>query len=357
MKLGIIGGGQLGQMLALAGIPLGIESTVLSRETNPPAAVCARVVRNWEDLAGLELATYELEHVPLAKAQALAQQVPLYPPWRALKVSQDRLLEKNFLRSLNIPTAPYQSVTSLAELEAALSHIPLPAILKSRQFGYDGHGQFRIQELAQTQEAWQAISAPAILEGRVNFERELSIIAVRSRTGEMVFYPLIENRHQKGILRVSFAPAPVAQALQNLAQSYAEQVLRALDYVGTITLELFQVGEHLIANEIAPRVHNSGHWTIEGARTSQFENHLRAIASLPLGQTAPTGVSVMFNLIGGTPPVEKALSFPGAHLHLYGKEPRAGRKLGHLTLWAPEAGELRQIFPRVQELVANYAQG
>ena len=357
MKLGIIGGGQLGQMLALAGIPLGIESTVLSREAQPPAAACARIVSNWADLAGLEAVTYELEHVPLAKAQALAEQVPLYPPWQALEVSQDRLREKDFLRSLNIPTAPYQAVANLTELRGALAQIPAPAILKSRQFGYDGRGQFRIQEPAQAQEAWQAISAPAILEGTVNFERELSIIAVRSRSGETAFYPLIENRHQKGILRVSFAPAPVTFALQNLAQSYAERVLRTLDYVGTITLELFQIGEQLIANEIAPRVHNSGHWTIEGARTSQFENHLRGVLGLPLGPTDPTGVSVMFNLIGGVPPVKEALSFPGAHLHLYGKEPRAGRKLGHLTLWAPEADELRPVFPRVQELVTNYSAG
>jgi 5-(carboxyamino)imidazole ribonucleotide synthase len=250
--------------------------------------------------------------------------------------------EKTLFRQLGISTAPFASIDSFEELEAALADIGLPAVLKTRRFGYDGKGQVMLREHSDAASAWQTLGgASLILEGFVSFERELSIVAARNRIGETAFYPLVENIHQDGILSRTLAPAPgLTSELQATAESYATRVLDALNYVGVLAIELFQVGDTLLANEMAPRVHNSGHWSIEGAETSQFENHLRAVAGWTLGSTAPRGQSVMLNLIGSIPDTALVLRVPGAHLHLYDKAPRPGRKLGHITLRADDPENL-----------------
>ena len=305
--------------------------------------------------------TYEFENVPVAAARFLAERVPVYPPPAALEAAQDRLVEKTFFQKLGVATPPFAPVDSQADLDAAIAQIGLPAVLKTRRLGYDGKGQIILREPADAATAWAALGdAPLILEGWVPFERELSILAARGRNGETAFFPLVENHHRDGILRLSLAPAPgITPALQSAAEQIASRALAALDYVGVLAIELFQVTRGLeiggrgwtgasspvprpsslvtVVNEMAPRVHNSGHWTIEGAETSQFEQHLRAVLGLPLGATAARGFSAMVNLIGALPDPAAVLAIPGAHLHLYGKQPRAGRKLGHITLRADDA--------------------
>jgi 5-(carboxyamino)imidazole ribonucleotide synthase len=269
------------------------------------------------------------------------------------------------LNRLGIPTPPFAAIGSRAELETAIAQIGLPAVLKTRRLGYDGKGQVVIRSPGQLSSAWEALGgAPLILEGFVDFTRELSVLAARGRDGATVCYPLIENHHHDGILRLSRAPASgVSSQLQALAESFAIRVLDALEYVGVLAIELFEIEEgrttgdgrmnssRLVANEMAPRVHNSGHWTIEGAETSQFENHLRAILGLPLGSTAPRGYAAMVNLIGTLPDPAALLSVPGAHLHLYGKAPRPGRKLGHVTLRADTPSELDTRLATLQSLL------
>lgn len=329
-------------MLALAAAPLDISCTVLDPAGDACAAVAAGHIRAaFDDAAALadlstscDVVTFEFENVP---AEALAAVRSPRPPAGALAASQDRLTEKQLFEKLGVATAPYRAVISLEELHAAVGELGAPAVLKTRRLGYDGKGQARISHPEDVAEAWRAIGeAPAILEGLVEFERELSIVAVRGADGETAFYPLTENVHRDGILRESRAPAAVdgagAASLAQTARRYAQSLLDDLDYVGVLALELFQHGARLLANEFAPRVHNSGHWTIDAAPTSQFENHIRAVAGLPLGATEPATECVMLNLIGGAPPVDELLAVPGAHLHLYGKEPRPGRKIGHVTL-------------------------
>jgi 5-(carboxyamino)imidazole ribonucleotide synthase len=315
--VGCLGGGQLGRMLALAGAPLGVRLRFL----DPSAVACAGdvgelLVGAYDDPAclgrladGADAVTYEFENVPVAAART----VGAVPDPRALELGQDRLVEKELFRSLGIATAPFGS----------LDEVGLPALVKSRRLGYDGKGQRVVETTGPLDEN-------ELAEGIVPFERELSIVAVRGRTGETAFYPVTENEHRGGILAVSRAPAPGAR--QREAEEIAARLLEELGYVGVLAVELFEAGGNLIANEFAPRVHNSGHWTIDGAETSQFENHLRAILGLPLGVTAAHGSSVMVNLVGKLPPLERLLSIPGAHVQLYGKEPRQGRKLGHVTL-------------------------
>lgn len=363
---GIIGGGQLGRMLALAGVPLGLKARVLEPTLDAPAAIVAeQVVGAYDDAEalaqfalGLDVITYEFENVPVEAAQLLARDVPVFPPPAALEAAQDRLSEKSLFLSLGIETAPFRAVERYTELEAAVADIGLPSILKTRRFGYDGKGQFVLRTPADCAAAWAELSGqPLILEGFVPFQRELSIIAVRGRDGATASYPLIENQHRDGILRLSRAPASdVPIGLQALAESYAARVMDALGYVGVLAIELFQLPTtngtlRLLANEMAPRVHNSGHWTIEGAETSQFENHLRAVLGLPLGQTMPRGAVAMINLIGTLPDCDAVLAIPGAHLHLYGKEPRPGRKLGHVTLLAETSKLLDKRLARLQALV------
>lgn len=277
-------------------------------------------------------------------ARELARSLPVYPPPRALEVAQDRLAEKRFFRSLGIPTAEFEPVDSLEDLEAAVARVGLPAVLKTRRMGYDGKGQRVVATLSEAREAWQALGCTGLLlEGWVPFHRELSVLAVRSEAGEAVCYPVVENHHESGILRLSLAPAPgLDPLLAERAHAYARRALEALDYVGVLCLELFEVDGKLAANELAPRVHNSGHWTIEGAATSQFANHVRAVAGLPLGCTAPRGCCAMVNLIGERPDPAAVLRVPGTSYHWYGKAVRPGRKVGHVTVCADRPEELEQ---------------
>lgn len=358
MRVGILGGGQLGRMIALAGYPLGVRFRHIGSPQDTSAGqVSEQVTAEYEDTEaliqfaeGLDVVTYESENVPLDAAGVLSEFVSVQPSLTALRTAQDRLNEKIAFAELGIPTAPYAQVDSFEELEAAAARIGYPGVLKTRRLGYDGKGQFVVRRPDELQMAWDRLgSSGLILEGLVPFDRELAIISVRGRNGQTLFYPLIENHHADGILRVSYAPAPdTPEGLQSIAEDYATRVLDALDYVGVLAIELFQVGAQLIANEMAPRVHNSGHWTIEGAETSQFENHVRAILGYPLGSTDPVGHSVMVNLIGVIPPVEHILQYSEAHLHLYGKVPRPGRKVGHVTLRADDARTARQHAEKIR---------
>jgi 5-(carboxyamino)imidazole ribonucleotide synthase len=344
MTIGVLGGGQLGRMLALAGYPLGLRFRFFDPSSQAPAGHLAELISaNYDDLkelerfaAGLDLVTYEFENVPAASAHFLTDRVPVYPPPTALEAAQDRLAEKTLFRRLGIPVPNFAPVNTFLEFKNALEAVGLPAVLKTRRLGYDGKGQFVLRQPNDAQRAWEAIGgSPLLLEGFIYFERELSILAVRGKDGESRFYPLIENHHQDGILRLSLAPAPnLTPALQTQAEDYATRVIEALGYVGVLAIELFQYEGRLLANEMACRVHNSGHWTIEGAATSQFENHLRAICGLPLGAAAALGCSAMLNLIGAAPEPRQVLAIPETHLHLYGKSARPGRKLGHVTVRA-----------------------
>jgi 5-(carboxyamino)imidazole ribonucleotide synthase len=361
VKVGVLGGGQLGWMLARAGDPLGIRCRFLDPSPEAPAGRAGElVVGAYDDpvalgrfAQGLELATYEFENVPVGTARELAERLTVLPPPRALEVAQDRLTEKQFFESVDIPVPSWCAVASLADLDRAVAELGCPAVLKTRRLGYDGKGQEVIREPGEVERAWARLGGvPLVLEAFVRFDRELSILAVRGRDGATACYPLVENLHAGGILRRSLGPAPgVLSEVQARAESHARRVLDALAYVGVLAIELFQVGDRLLANEMAPRVHNSGHWTIEGAETSQFENHLRAVAGLPIGPTAPLGVSAMLNLIGTLPDRDTVLAIPGAHLHLYGKALRPGRKLGHVTLRADDATELDRLRARLAPLI------
>ena len=342
MQIGIVGGGQLGQMLALAAEPLGMGVRTLDPSPDAPAGqVCELIVADYNDelaltkLAdGADVVTYEFENVPDHAARFLAERVAVYPPPGALQVAQDRVAEKMAFEGADIPVPETAAVSTQGDLAEALGRIGTPAILKTRRLGYDGKGQSVLRSSGDIERAWQHVhEAPSILESFLEFDREVSIIGVRGREGEMAFYPLVENHHREGILRLSLAPAPqVTPELQAHAEEYLTRLFEKLDYVGVLALELFQLGDRLLANEMAPRVHNSGHWSIEGAETSQFENHIRAVAGLPLGSTASVGHSAMLNVIGSPVDPDQVLGRPGVHLHDYGKEPRPGRKLGHITI-------------------------
>lgn len=341
MRVGILGGGQLGRMLALAAHPLGVRCTVLDPSADPCAAqVCDHIRGEFDDHASLyrlvqasDVVTYEFENVPVESARWLADRVPVYPPPRALEVSQDRLVEKTFFQSMGIPTPPFAAVETRADFNAAVKSVGLPAVLKTRRFGYDGKGQAVMRTPAEAEVAWESLGGrPLILEGFVPFRRELSILAVRGRDGKVSAWPLTENEHRDGMLHQSVAPADGTSAQQRLAEEHARRVLEELAYVGVLAIEWFEVDGRLIANEMAPRVHNSGHWTIDGAVTSQFENHLRAVLGWPLGSMAAKGRSVMVNWIGTHPPFADVLANPMAKLHWYGKEPRPRRKIGHVTI-------------------------
>ena len=345
--VGILGGGQLARMLALSGAPLGLRFLVMDSVADACAGQFApMVVGDYRDEAALaefagriDCATFDFENVPAESAQWLAERVPVFPSPQALAVAQDRLAERTLFRRLGIDTPSFADVPTRAALDVALDLIGAPAILKTRRLGYDGKGQFRIRSRADADAAWAALGAQAehvglILEGFVSFERELSVVAVRGRDGEFRAWPITENWHEAGVLSASLAPAHVVPALAQRALDCARRVAEDLDYVGVFALELFVCGEVLLANEMAPRVHNSGHWTIEGAETSQFQNHLRAVLGLPLGSTAARGVSCMLNWIGTLPESAAVLRAAGGHWHDYGKSAREGRKVGHATLRA-----------------------
>ena len=362
MRIGVLGGGQLGRMLALAGIRLGHEFVFLEPGGEAVRGLGTLVTGSATDPAALDrlttqvdVVTYEFENVPESAARAVATRVPVFPPPEALGVAQDRVIEKTFFRDLGIPTARFLAVDTRAGFDRAVETMGLPAVLKTRRLGYDGKGQQRLAVPADLGPAWGALGGmPLVLEAFVPFTRELSIIAVRGRAGSLAFYPLVENHHRDGILRLSLAPAPgVTPALQRTAEEYATRVLERLEYVGVLAIELFEVDGELVANEMAPRVHNSGHWTIDGAVTSQFENHVRAVAGQPLGATTTWGAVAMVNLIGTIPEPSGLLAVPEARVHLYGKAPRPGRKVGHVTLVGADPAALRPTLARVARLVGG----
>ncbi len=380
MTIGILGGGQLGYMLALAGYPLGLHFRFFDPSPEAPVGrIASRVTADFSDESalekfanGLELVTYEFENVPAAAVRFLAGRVPVYPPPGALEAAQDRLREKTLFEDLGVPITEFAPVGSRQALDTAVKKIGLPAMLKTCRMGYDGKGQWLLrtaEDIAHAKTALPAASdaashahhtdqsaaqspAPFILERFVKFQRELSVLAVRARTGETAIYPLVENHHRAGILRLSLAPAPrLDPAIQRAAEDAANSIFEELQYVGVLAIEFFEQDGRLLANEMAPRVHNSGHWTIEGAVTSQFENHLRAVVGLPLGSTHAIGSCAMLNLIGELPDSAEVLSIRDAHLHLYGKSPRAGRKLGHVTL---RAASTEQLASRLAELPGHF---
>jgi 5-(carboxyamino)imidazole ribonucleotide synthase len=362
VRIGVLGGGQLGRMLALAGIPLGHTFVFLEPGGEAVRGLGEVITASADDTAALarlvsqvDIVTYEFENVPVSAAHFVGARRPVHPPPDALGVSQDRLVEKRFFRELGIPTPGFVPVDKRPALDQAVATLGLPAVLKTRRLGYDGKGQRLLRAPVDLGPAWTALGdVPLVVEAFVPFERELAILAVRAKDGEVAFYPLVENVHRGGILRRSLAPAPdLPPALQRKAEDYARRVLERLRYVGVLAIELFQVGEELLANEMAPRVHNSGHWTIDGAETSQFENHLRAITGMPLGSTAVRGAVGMVNLIGTLPDVTSILAIPAAHLHLYGKAPKPGRKLGHVTLVGSTQAAMADDLAAIERLVAG----
>lgn len=367
--VGILGGGQLARMMALAGAPLGLRFLVLDTVADACAGQFApMVVGDYTDrdvlaefASRIDVATFDFENVPAESAQWLTARVPVFPNPRALAVAQDRLAEKTLFRELGIPVPPFAAIDTREELQAAVADIGTPCIVKTRRLGYDGKGQFRIKTPADIDAAWAALGAQAakvglILEGFVAFQRELSVVAVRGRDGEFRAWPLTENWHVDGVLSASLAPAQADDTLHDTALAYARRLAEALDYVGVFALELFCRDGELLANEMAPRVHNSGHWTIEGSETSQFQNHLRAVTGLPLGDTRMVGTACMLNWIGAMPAATGVLREAGGHWHDYGKQPRDGRKVGHATLRAESPAELADALARVGDVLGRRAQ-
>ncbi len=342
MKIGVLGGGQLGRMMAIEGVRLGQEFVFF----DPAQDACAgqlgeHICAEYDDEQALsefadacDIITLDFENVPVAATDFLARSRPVRPGSLALKMAQDRLVEKTFFSDLQIPCPLFSPASSWDQLKLSCQEIGFPCVIKTRRMGYDGKGQAVVKDLQELESAWKALEGnDLIVEAFVEFKRELSIIAVRSVSGVTAFYPLAENRHKEGILITSFAPA-VAEDVEEEAQRYASKALDALDYCGVLAIELFDMGGRLMVNEMAPRVHNSGHWTLDGAVTSQFENHLRAIMDWPLGSTSAIGATAMMNWIGAMPDPSNALSYPNARWHDYGKKPRAGRKVGHVNICA-----------------------
>ncbi|KRE88486.1 phosphoribosylaminoimidazole carboxylase [Frateuria sp. Soil773] len=367
--LGILGGGQLARMLALAAAPLGVKTLVVDSAADACAGqVAPLVVADWTDYAALEdfarrvdVVTFDFENVPAETAHWLAGRVAVFPAPQALAVAQDRLAEKTLFRECGLDTPAFMAIETRADLDRALAAIGAPAVLKTRRLGYDGKGQFRLRALADADAAWAALGAQAsahglILEAFVPFERELSVIAVRSRDGDFRTWPLTQNWHTDGVLSLSLAPAPDVGALQARATDLARTLAERLGYVGVFALELFVKDGELLGNEMAPRVHNSGHWTIEGALASQFENHVRAVLGLPLGDISARGSSAMFNWIGELPDATPVLAAADAHWHDYGKQSRPGRKVGHATVCAPDAHQLAARLDAVAQALGRGAQ-
>ena len=360
MKIGILGAGQLGRMLALAGYRLDFDFVFL----DPAEEACAaplgeHIHADYLDESGLEdfckrvdLATYEFENVPAQTAAYVAQHRPLHPHPRALEAGQDRLSEKTLFEQLKIPVPRYATVDSREALAAAAQTVGYPSVLKTRRMGYDGKGQCVLRSADGLDSAWAKLGGrPLLLEAFVPFERELSCIGVRAKSGETAFYPVTENVHRDGILRTSIPRA--GDPFQKMAEDYTARVLQQLDYVGVLAFEFFVAKDRLLGNEIAPRVHNSGHWTIDGAQCSQFENHLRAIAGLPLGSTALRGPCAMVNFIGSHPDLAVLAAIPELHLHLYGKAPKPSRKIGHANLVAASDRALAVALKRLQDLLKD----
>ena len=353
-------------MLALEGIPLGHRFTFLEPGPDPPAGALGTLVAAAYDdadalarIAGCaDVVTYEFENVPAASAAYLAERLPVLPPPRALGATQDRLAEKRMFERLGIPTAPFHRLDTAGDLDPALSVTALPAVIKTRRFGYDGKGQIVARSPEAAAAALDALGPGLIAERFIRFERELSIIAARGRDGSRVFYPLTENHHREGILRASYAPAPgLTPALQSAAETLAGSIMDELDYAGVLAIELFEEGGRLLANEMAPRVHNSGHWTLDGAHTSQFENHIRAVTGFPLATPRVPGPAAMLNIIGELPDAAAVAAIPGVHLHLYDKAARPGRKLGHVNITGPDRAAVRASAERVWALLPGELPG
>jgi len=363
--IGILGGGQLARMLALAGAPLGVRFLVVDNAAEACASqVAPLLVADWRDFDALEkfaaridVATFDFENVPADTAHWLTEHTRVSPNPRALALAQDRLAEKTMFRELGLDTPAFATIDSRADLERAARIIGYPSVLKTRRLGYDGKGQYRLRSNADIDPARQALGgAPSILEAWVPFDREVSVIAVRGADGAFSTYPLVQNWHADGILAASLAPAPDAGALSVAAAAHARAIAEHLDYVGVFALELFVRNGELLGNEMAPRVHNSGHWSIEGAVCSQFENHVRAVLGLPLGDTTLRGTSVMLNWIGELPDARAVLAEPNAHWHDYGKSPRAGRKVGHATICADNGAAMADRLARLARALGREAQ-
>ncbi len=360
MRIGIIGAGQLGQMLGFAARDLGMECRFVDPSPKPPAAACGEVIRApFDDPAALadlastcDIVTFEFENVPVDALRAIDADVPVYPPARALSHAQDRLDEKHLFVRLGIPLPGFHAIDTRDDLDAAAEGLGLPMVVKTRRLGYDGKGQFVVRQRADFDRAWARLGTVGLIaEQWVDFDYEVSCIGVRNVDGDIAIYPLSRNVHRDGILSTSCSPVD-APKLAEKADDYVRRLLTHLDYVGTLALELFVRGEELLANEFAPRVHNSGHWTIEGSATSQFENHLRAITNAPLGSTASRGHAGMINLIGQIPDAARRLSH--GVLHDYGKTPRPGRKLGHITIIAESPDERDALLDIIARSVTQY---
>lgn len=355
-----MGAGQLGLMLGQAGKSLGLEFAFLDPGQNPPAEAIGPVLSRAFDsdeglamLAACDVVTYEFENVPAAAVETLSRRVPVFPPPAALTHAQDRLREKQLFETLDIPVPDWRAVSSRRCVKDAMQAIGLPMVLKTRRMGYDGKGQAVIRSQRDADDAWQQLGdRPLIAEQLVPFDREVSVFGARSQDGRTALYPITRNEHRGGILHVSRAPDG-DPLVASLAAGHLQRLLTHLDYVGVLALEMFVVGDDVLANEFAPRVHNSGHWTIEGAKTSQFENHLRAILGLPLGDPSPFGYSGMINLIGSLPANTEPFTAPGVYLHDYGKMSRPGRKLGHLTIVAPDAAGLDRAISNTLKVIGN----
>jgi 5-(carboxyamino)imidazole ribonucleotide synthase len=358
-RVGIVGAGQLGRMLALAGYPLGIQCVFLDRSATAPAAQVAPILTgDLEDAAQLaalaassDVLTFDWENIAGQALAPLEKLTRVRPPRAALEASQDRLTEKALFSKLRIPVAAHAAIDSREQLIRATRRLGVPGVLKTRRLGYDGKGQFVLRHQDQIDQAWSAIGGSGLIyEKFQEFSREVSIVGARSATGQTVVYPLSANSHGGGILHYSIAPF-INPKLERRAQIYLKRVMNALSYVGVLTIEFFVVKGRLVANEMAPRVHNSGHWTIEGCVTSQFENHLRAICDLPLGSTRALGHTAMVNFLGKMPDRERLLAIDGLAFHDYGKEPRPGRKLGHCTILKSRATERNSALQDALKLI------
>jgi len=361
VRVGILGAGQLGRMLGFAALELGHECLFVDPARAAPAAAAGEVIRAaYDDAEALrtlaersDVITYEFENVPVDALSAIEGQKPLYPPPEALRIAQDRLFEKQLFETLDIPLPAYAPIDTQADLEAAIDALGTPAVVKTRRFGYDGKGQFVVHERAEVGPAWAQLGPqPLIAEAWVPFDFEVSVIGVRNRRGSIATWPLSRNTHEGGILQSSRAPVEDDRLIE-LANDYVGRMLEHLDYVGVLALELFVVDGGLFANEFAPRVHNSGHWTIEGAASSQFSNHILAVTGDELGATEVKGAPGMLNLLGEIPTAVRQIDDPRVHLHDYEKAPRPGRKLGHVTISAESAAERDALLDAVAETVTQ----
>ncbi len=360
--IGILGGGQLGQMLVLAGYPLGLRASCFDHTADVPAAIVGDVtagdvkdagaLRRWA--SNFDVITYEFENFAPELVADLSEVRPTFPRVNALAIGQDRWTEKRAFDECEIPVSPFRTATTIDEVADALEDLGAPVVAKTRRGGYDGKGQAVLRTTDDLPSAAALLEThELIVEQWVSFEAEVSAIGVRGRNGDVAVYPLIENEHRQGILHSSRAPARFSGDITRQATEHLRALMTKLDYIGVLAVEFFVVNGRLFANEMAPRVHNSGHWTIEGAETSQFENHMRAVANMPIGSTAPRGISAMINIVGRAPRSRDILAIPGAHLHLYGKSERPGRKLGHVTITADDQSTLEDRYRQADEAIHN----